>query len=115
MKILCPKCSAETGVQNKAGGLIKCDQCGEWCPEPSEFSAYLTSGHPAASSLKLNACPSCANQVSPAANSCPKCGHVFHQPGGISLKDPVHIVGLLVCVVMAILAALFIWGRTVGF
>lgn len=60
-------------------------------------------------------CPSCANSVSLNAVSCPQCGHVFKQAGGINLSDPVHIAGLIVCAIILALAAFWIYGKLVGF
>jgi hypothetical protein len=52
--------------------------------------------------MPMRKCPTCGNDVSTEAVSCPKCGHQFKAPGGFNIKDPVHgcgcaiILGLLV-------------------
>lgn len=51
---------------------------------------------------KLVKCPSCQSDVSTKAAACPKCGHQFKYAGGINLKDPVHRVGLALCVVFIV-------------
>lgn len=51
---------------------------------------------------KLPKCPACSQSVSRDAASCPRCGHVFKYAGGINLKDPVHLVGVLIAILMVI-------------
>jgi predicted amidophosphoribosyltransferase len=62
----------------------------------------------------FQSCPTCQNQVSVTATSCPKCGHTFKQAGGVNLKDPVHIAGLIVCVIIIVLVVIYILAVTVG-
>ena len=52
--------------------------------------------------MGLTACPSCEGQVSTQAAVCPKCGHQFKTPGSVNLKDPVHMVGLVVVVLFVV-------------
>jgi hypothetical protein len=48
-------------------------------------------------------CPACRREVSTGAAACPQCGHQFAPvAGGISARDPVHIVGILLVVLMAV-------------
>jgi hypothetical protein len=37
--------------------------------------------------------------VSSEAAACPQCGHQFKAAGGINLKDPIHVIGILLAVV----------------
>ncbi len=53
-------------------------------------------------------CPSCKSEVSTQAVSCPKCGHQFRYAGGINLKDPVHVAGLIICAIIIIGVILYI-------
>ena len=59
--------------------------------------------------VALVTCLECGTEVSNAAAACPKCGHpVKATPaGGLNLKDPVHVVGiaLVVIIVFGILVA----------
>jgi predicted amidophosphoribosyltransferase len=48
--------------------------------------------------MPLTKCPSCQSDVSTKADACPECGHRFKPSGGISLKDPIHVVGLIIVV-----------------
>jgi DNA-directed RNA polymerase subunit RPC12/RpoP len=80
--VFCPACRRETFVLSR----------------PQNFDPLLTKF------------PSCESEVSTKAASCPKCGHQFRYAGGINLKDPIHVIGLIVCVVIIILVALYIIG-----
>lgn len=60
--------------------------------------------------MDLGHCPSCSAPVSPKASACPKCGHTFRPPGGINLKDPVHLIGIVVAVLIALAALVGMWG-----
>lgn len=52
-------------------------------------------------------CPTCKGEVSTEAAACPKCGHAFKSPGGLNLRDPVHVIGLLLLPVVFLLFFLF--------
>jgi hypothetical protein len=91
------------------GQNITCPHCGMdtilfvqqiEMPAPNQFAPK--------SSSNFQSCPTCQNQVSVTANSCPKCGHMFKYAGGINLKDPVHIVGLLICAAIIVLVTIYI-------
>ena len=58
--------------------------------------------------MPLINCPSCSAEVSTEAASCPKCGHQFKSAGGINLSDPVHLIGVIICVVMVLAAIAYI-------
>jgi len=58
--------------------------------------------------MSLQPCPSCENQVSTEADTCPKCGHRFHYAGGLNMKDPVHVLGVLICIALVIGAVMYI-------
>ena len=45
-------------------------------------------------------CPTCQRDVSSEARACPQCGHQFKAAGGINLKDPIHVIGILLAVVV---------------
>lgn len=50
--------------------------------------------------MPLRPCPACSNEVSLEAAACPKCGHQFKAAGGISLSDPVHVLGIVLVVIV---------------
>ncbi len=50
-------------------------------------------------------CPTCGRQVSSNAANCPGCGEVINSKmakpaGAINLKDPVHLVGVILAVLV---------------
>jgi uncharacterized paraquat-inducible protein A len=47
----------------------------------------------------LITCPACKIEVSTEAAACPRCGHAFKK-AGFNIKDPVHLVGLVLCVLV---------------
>lgn len=51
-----------------------------------------------ANQASMMSCPSCKATVSKQAAACPKCGHQFKAPGGINLKDPVHLIGIAIAI-----------------
>lgn len=54
----------------------------------------------------LVSCPACGKDVSPRAPACPGCGEPMASSvetaygGAINVKDPVHILGIAICVVL---------------
>lgn len=65
---------------------------------------------------KLIKCPTCGNDVSQNAPSCPHCGEIInqkmtHYTGAINMKDPVHFIGVLISafVILFILFSI-VWG-----
>lgn len=101
----CPQCNSENDSDLAESGMIHC-VCGHWFNER----------HPTAiRQANLFSCPSCAKPVSYGAINCPACGHAFRPAGAINLSDPVHIVGLIVCVIILLLVAGGIYGRVIGF
>lgn len=54
-------------------------------------------------------CPACGKQVSENAAACPACAEPIRpersNTGGINLRDPVHIAGIVLCIVILIIAA----------
>src|SRR5665213_821026 len=74
----CPSCQRETAVGSRKISY------------PQKFESQLTR------------CPSCSAEVSTKAVSCPKCGHQFRYAGGVNLKDPVHVLGLIICAIIII-------------
>ena len=102
----CPKCSqAIDAPREMATQLIDCPSCKEVIEVPVR-SLRVEPAAPALS--KLIKCPSCQSDVSTEAAACPKCGHQFvyaggfKHAGGINLRDPVHRIGLGVCVIFII-------------
>ena len=54
---------------------------------------------------KLIKCPVCGRDVSSGAASCPNCGEVIHRqhaPNSFNLADPVHLIGVLALIILAI-------------
>lgn len=58
---------------------------------------------------RLINCPACGKQVSANAAACPACAEPIKpgraKTGGINLRDPVHVVGVVLGVVILIIAA----------
>ena len=54
--------------------------------------------------MALIQCPECGVDVSSEAAACPNCGHPLkaRPSGGINPKDPVHVIGIILVVVIAI-------------
>jgi len=109
----CPKCSqAIDAPQEMAAQLIDCPSCKEVIEIPVRSIRVEPVTHavvsPAPPNPKLIKCPSCRSDVSTEAAACPKCGHQFvyaggfKHAGGINLKDPVHRMGLLICVIFLV-------------
>jgi len=63
--------------------------------------------------MALTKCPSCRSDVSTEAAACPKCGHQFKYAGGINLKDPVHVIGLIITALLAVGVVWYILAITV--
>lgn len=66
----------------------------------------------------LRKCPTCGSDVSVRAPSCPKCGEPFAlgaaKVGGVNMRDPVHLIGVVLAVVIAlgsILAIILTFAR----
>ena len=109
----CPKCSqAIDAPQEMAAQLIDCPSCKEVIEIPVRSIRVEPVTHavvsPAPPSPRLIKCPSCRSDVSTEAAACPKCGHPFvyaggfKHAGGINLKDPVHRMGLLICIIFLV-------------
>jgi uncharacterized paraquat-inducible protein A len=52
-------------------------------------------------------CPTCDAEVSSEAAACPKCGHQFKSAGAINLRDPVHVIGIIVALLFLLGAIYF--------
>ena len=55
---------------------------------------------------ELIKCPVCGKSVSSGAASCPNCGEVIHRqkaPNSFNLADPVHLIGVIVLIVIAVI------------
>jgi len=54
-------------------------------------------------------CPACGQQVSQNAAACPACAEPIRpertNQSGINLRDPVHVLGVLLCVAIIVIAA----------
>jgi len=59
--------------------------------------------------VTLIKCPECGTEVSSEAAACPKCGHPLQAKpsGGINTKDPVHVIGIILVVIILLLAVGF--------
>src|ERR1039457_3370046 len=71
------------------------------CNRETKISAQKISS-PNKLESQLTSCPSCNAEVSTKADFCPKCGHRFRYAGGVNLKDPVHVIGLIICVIFSL-------------
>lgn len=50
-------------------------------------------------------CPTCSKDISDQAAACPGCGHQLkaqNTVGGIRLSDPIHLLGVLAVIAIAI-------------
>lgn len=58
-------------------------------------------------------CPTCRERISTKAASCPKCGHVVRSPGAVNMSDPVHLIGIILCILFLVvcIAAMIWWLR----
>ena len=54
--------------------------------------------------MALMQCPECGTDVSSEAAACPKCGHPLRATpaGGINPRDPVHVIGIILVVIVLI-------------
>ena len=58
--------------------------------------------------MPLIKCPACQAEISPNAPACPKCGEPIKssvekaQGGAINMKDPVHLVGIVLVIIIVI-------------
>jgi uncharacterized paraquat-inducible protein A len=52
--------------------------------------------------VALIKCPECGTEVSSEAAACPKCGHPLRAKpsGGINMKDPVHVIGVVLVIII---------------
>ena len=95
------------------GQSIKCPHCSEETivsipiPETPTSELPQRSGAPSSKPKspighKRNfiSCPTCREQISKNAASCPKCGHEFRSPGGVNMSDPIHFIGILICILL---------------
>jgi hypothetical protein len=59
-----------------------------------------------ATTTNLKACPACERSVSARAPACPHCGEPFKlaaaNPGGINMRDPVHVAGVIIAVIVGL-------------
>ena len=109
-KITCPTCQSEFFPKPK-----KTIAAPPSAPRPIKNVVYDPIGDASeGNSAAFNSCPTCRKEISKTAIACPGCGHVFKQPGAINFKDPVHIVGLIVCLVIIVVVVLHIKNMTVG-
>jgi DNA-directed RNA polymerase subunit RPC12/RpoP len=121
----CPKCGQTIDApQEMAAELIDCPSCKEVIEVPvrrgrvQPVAPVFVPPAPAPSRPKLTKCPSCDSDVSTEAAACPKCGHQFvfaggfKYAGGINLKDPVHRIGLFICVIFLVGVIYYIYSVT---
>lgn len=116
--LACPKCKQTLDAPEElASQLIECPTCKETIEVPVRSRRVMPPGFspamPAPVSASLTKCPSCRTDVSTEAAACPKCGHQFRYAGGINLKDPVHVIGLIICALIVIGVVWYILAVTV--
>lgn len=63
--------------------------------------------------MALITCPACGKPVSKNAPACPSCGEpikssVEKASGAINIKDPIHIIGILIAILMVVGIVLYI-------
>ena len=107
IKVKCEHCQSEfedEGLERTAF----CPSCGK-----ETHILPFRSGMSASATGLLTRCPSCQSAVSTEAAACPTCGHQFKYAGGINLKDPVHVIGLIVTALIAIGVVWYIHSVTV--
>jgi len=66
---------------------------------------------------KLIPCPACGRQVSPNAAACPSCAEPIRpertNQGAINLRDPIHVAGIIACLVFIALVLVFVYDHLV--
>jgi len=102
----CNFCPEKISAELFHDGVAACPHCG------MESRSNVLGRAPSRANLQF--CPTCSTSVSLNANACPKCGHVFKNPGGINLKDPVHIIGIIVCGIIILIVIGIIRNRIIG-
>lgn len=57
---------------------------------------------------KLIKCPTCGNDVSENAPTCPRCGEIIKEKrnGNFNMEDPVHCIGAIIAIFFLILVLL---------
>jgi DNA-directed RNA polymerase subunit RPC12/RpoP len=91
MTTRCPKCGREIEADDDwIGSGVECPHCNKEITLPPGITT----------------CPSCRADVSTEAASCPHCGHQFRELGSINTKDPVHVIGIILIVII-VLSILF--------
>lgn len=67
---------------------------------------------------KLIKCPACGRQVSENAAACPSCADPIRpertNTGGINMRDPLHVVGVVIAVIASAVFALMIYAAFTG-
>ena len=63
--------------------------------------------------MALITCPACGKPVSKNAPACPSCGEpirssVEKASGALNMKDPVHVIGVLLAILMVLGVVLYI-------
>ena len=56
----------------------------------------------------MQTCPSCVKAISRTAEACPHCGHFFATAGRVKLSNPVHLLGLLICIGIIVAVAAYV-------
>ena len=110
------------------GQTIKCPHCGEetvvTIPMPETPIVNLTLGksefskkpqHPSGHKRQFISCPTCSESISGKATSCPKCGHQFRVPGEVNMGDPVHFIGIMVCILFLVVCVVWMLIRLGAF
>jgi uncharacterized paraquat-inducible protein A len=111
----CPACDYEFEIGGVAAALegLKCPKCGaKFKPEKiHKTEPAPPPDGPIINNSTLQRCPDCGREVSRNAATCPQCGHVFKYAGGVNLKDPVHFIGLLLCIgfIIAVVVYILSW------
>lgn len=61
---------------------------------------------------KMISCPTCGREVSSNAAACPGCAEPIApsktNTAGINLRDPVHVIGLVVCLLVIVGIVVFV-------
>ena len=55
--------------------------------------------------------PTCNEHISAKAASCPKCGHQLCSPSQVNMSDPVHFIGIMLCILLLMVCVVWMLIR----
>ncbi len=98
------------------GAQYECPTCKRAVLAPGKARMKIRSGvvsqQRSVPTTNLRQCPACSKMVSRNASACPDCGEPFSEVarvphGAINMRDPIHVLGIIVVIV--IIALTILW------